>query len=98
MIVLPNGALTTKNEADKPMVSGFKGVGLNMAYIITTSIEGNLAQLQATQQKIQGRNSVAITKQRVEEVQQVVTQCTDKVGVIKTELGGLCAKISSPIE
>jgi len=31
MIVLPNEALITKNEADRPMVSSLKGVRLNMA-------------------------------------------------------------------
>lgn len=30
-IVLPDGALTTENEADKPTVSAIKGVGLNLA-------------------------------------------------------------------
>lgn len=31
MIVLLDGALTTEKEADRPMVSSLKGVGLNMA-------------------------------------------------------------------
>lgn len=30
MIVLPYGALTIENEADRPTVSSLKGVGLNM--------------------------------------------------------------------
>lgn len=30
VIVLPNGALTTKNEADRPTVSDLKGVRLNL--------------------------------------------------------------------
>lgn len=30
MIVLPDGALTTKNEADRPTASTLKGVGLNL--------------------------------------------------------------------
>lgn len=29
-IVLPEGALVTENEVDKPMVSALKGVGINM--------------------------------------------------------------------
>jgi len=32
-IVLPEGALVTENEADRPMVSELKGVGINMATI-----------------------------------------------------------------
>lgn len=30
-ILLPDGALTTENEVERPMVSSLKGVGLNMA-------------------------------------------------------------------
>ena len=30
-IVLPEGALVIENEADRPMVSGLKGIGINMA-------------------------------------------------------------------
>lgn len=33
MIVLPDGALTIENEADRPTVSSLKGVGLNMAVL-----------------------------------------------------------------
>jgi len=33
MIVLPDGALTTENEADRPTVSSLKGVGLNMVVL-----------------------------------------------------------------
>lgn len=29
-IVLPKGALVTENEADRPMVSRLKGIGINM--------------------------------------------------------------------
>lgn len=29
-IVLPDGTLITKNEVDMPMVSGFKGISLNV--------------------------------------------------------------------
>ena len=62
------------------------------------SIEGNFAQLQVAQQKIQGSSSTTVTNQRVEEVQQVAAQCAAEVAVIQTELGGLHAKISAPIE
>lgn len=34
MIMLPDGALTTENEADKPTVSSLKGVGLNLAVLL----------------------------------------------------------------
>lgn len=30
-IVLPDGALTIKNEANRPTISAIKGVGLNLA-------------------------------------------------------------------
>lgn len=33
MIVLPNGALATEKEADKPTIRSFKGVGLNMVVL-----------------------------------------------------------------
>ena len=33
-IVLPDGALTTKNEADRPTISALKGVGLNFAALL----------------------------------------------------------------
>ena len=32
-IVLPDGALTMENEADRPTVSALKGVGLNLAVL-----------------------------------------------------------------
>ena len=32
-IVLPDGVLTTKNEADRPTVNALKGVGLNLAVL-----------------------------------------------------------------
>lgn len=33
-IVLPEGALVTENEADGPMVSALKGVGINMVALL----------------------------------------------------------------
>lgn len=33
VILLPDGALTTENEVDMPMISSLKGVGLNMAML-----------------------------------------------------------------
>jgi len=72
---------------------------IDEAYIITASIEAKLAQLQATQQRIQGNSSKkTVTKQHVEEVQQVVTQCAVEVAGIQIELGGLCTKIFTPTE
>ena len=32
-IELPDGALVTENEADKPMVNGLKGIGLNVVVL-----------------------------------------------------------------
>ncbi len=37
-IVLPNGALITKNQVDKPTVSALKGVGLNLAVILREAL------------------------------------------------------------
>ena len=71
---------------------------LDEAYVVTTSIEGKLANLQATQQKLQADSSGPVTEQLVEEVKQATAQCTVEVAVIQVELGGLCAKISTPAE
>jgi len=50
-IVLPNGALIIENEANRPMVSGSKGIGLNMAALpwemLYTLQDGVTAVLQA---------------------------------------------------
>lgn len=71
---------------------------LDEAYTVTTSFEGKLATLQATQQKIQDGSSGAMTKQMVEDTKQATTQCTVKVAVIRVELEGLRVKISAPTE
>jgi len=42
VLVLPDGALTTKNEADKPTVSALKGVGLNLVALLHEAL--NLLQ------------------------------------------------------
>jgi len=41
---------------------------IDEVYMITTSIEGKLTKLRATQQKIQSSSSATIIEQRVEEV------------------------------
>ena len=64
-------------------------------YIITSCIEAKLMQLQAMQERIQGSSSsTVVTKQRIEEVQQLAAQCTAELATIQSELGGIHAKIS----
>ena len=50
-IVLPDGALTRENEADRPTVSTFKGVGLNLAVLPGEALhllqDGVIAELRA---------------------------------------------------
>ena len=55
---------------------------LDKAYSVTTSIEGNLASLQATQQKLQADSLGPAIEQLVEEVKQVAAQCTAEFSVI----------------
>jgi len=55
---------------------------LDEAYLVTASIEGKLANLQSTQQKLQADSSGPATEQLVEEVKQAAAQCTDEVTVI----------------
>lgn len=74
------------------------GPWLDEAYVLTTTIEGKLASLQATQQKIQSHSIGPQMEQLVEEMKQVATQCTAKVTVVQVELGGLHDKISTPAE
>ncbi len=54
-IVLPDGALTTENEADRPMVSSLKGVGLNMAVLPRETLhllqDGVTAELRARESR-----------------------------------------------
>jgi len=71
---------------------------LDEAYLITTSIEGNLASVQETQQKLQADSAGPTTEQLVEEIKQAVAQCTAEVAAVQVELGGLRAKISVPTE
>jgi len=54
------------------------------------SIEGKLATLQATQQKLQADSSGAVTEQMVEDAKQVAAQCTAEVAVIRVELRSPC--------
>ena len=49
VIVLLDGALTTENEADRPIVSTLKGVGLNLAVLLHKALhllqDGVIAEL-----------------------------------------------------
>lgn len=69
---------------------------LDEAYLIITSIEGRLASLQETQQKLQADSVEPATEQLVEELKQPATQCTAEVAVVQLQLEGLHAKISAP--
>lgn len=66
--------------------------------MVIASIEGNLVNLEATQQKLQADSLGAVTKQMVEEAKQVATHCTVEVAIIQVDLGGLCVKISAPTD
>jgi len=72
---------------------------IDEAFLIKTTIEGKLAQMQGTQEQIQGSSfDTAISKQHVQEIQQVAAQCTADLAAIRAELGGFCVKISAPTE
>lgn len=62
------------------------------------TIEGKLANLQVTQQKLQVDNLRPITEQFVEETKYVAAQCTTEAIIIQVELGGLHTNISAPAE
>ena len=97
-------AKTLKEQVD---VARHKEVVLKMrlqlwiyeVYIATASIKGKLAQLQETQEKVQGSSlATVVSEQRVKEVQQAATQCTTNLVLIQKELGGLRAKIYTSLE
>lgn len=71
---------------------------IDKAYTFTASIEGKLMKLHVAQQNIQSSSSVGVTKQHMEEVQQIVAQRVADVVVIQTELEGLRAEISAPTQ
>lgn len=71
---------------------------LNEAYLITAIIEGKLASIQKTQQKIQLDSARLATEQLVEEMKQATTQCTIEVTIVQVKLRGLHDKISAPSE
>lgn len=54
-IVLPDGALTAENEADKPTVSTLKGVGLNPAVLPREALhllqDGVITELRAREHR-----------------------------------------------
>ncbi|MCY6488434.1 hypothetical protein, partial [Actinobacillus pleuropneumoniae] len=56
---------------------------LDEAYFIKTTIQGKMAILQKTQQKIKSDNTGPATEQLVEEMKQVATQCTTKVAIVQ---------------
>ena len=53
-IVLPDGALTIHNEADRPTISALKGVGLNLAVLLREVIhllqDGVIEKMRAHEQ------------------------------------------------
>jgi len=55
MIVLPDGALITAKEADRPTVNSLKGVGLNMATLPRETLyllqDGVITELQARENR-----------------------------------------------
>jgi len=68
-----------------------------MRVVIIASIEAKPMQMQGTQEYVQGHSSaIAASKQHVQEVQQVATQCVVDLVAVQVELGGLCMKISAP--
>lgn len=70
----------------------------NEAYLIMTTIEGKMASLQESQQKINLDIRGAAIEQVIEEMKQAETQCTTEVSVVQVELGGLHDKIFAPSE
>jgi len=71
---------------------------LDEAYEIMNTIEGKLASMQDTHQKLETTSRGSLTKQLVKELKQVATQCTTEVANIQVKLGGLRCKISAPAE
>ena len=67
--MLPNGALTTENEADGPTVNALKGVGLNLAALPGEALQllqdGVIAVLRACKQ----RAVQVISEQQINNVQ-----------------------------
>ena len=55
VIVLPDGALTIENEADKPTASTLKGVGLNLVALPHEALhllqDGVIAELRACEHR-----------------------------------------------
>lgn len=74
------------------------GHWLEEGYVLTSSIEGKLASLQVTQQKIQEDSTEIVTEKLVEQVKKVAMQCIVEVVVVHVELGGLPKIISTPAE
>ena len=72
---------------------------IDLAFTITTKIEGKLAQMQGMQEWVQGSNAnTTVLEQRVQEIQQAAAQCTVDLAIVRGELEGLRMKISAPIE
>lgn len=72
---------------------------IDEAFVITTKIEGNLVEMQGTQEQIHGSSSnTAVLEQRVQEIQQAVSQCVADLAAVRAELEGLCVKIFTSTE
>lgn len=67
--MLPDKALTTENEADRPAISALKGVGLNLAMLLGEALhllqDGVIAELRAREQ----RALQVISEQKINNVQ-----------------------------
>lgn len=64
------------------------GPWLYEAYVLITTIEGKLANLQATQQKITTDSVGPTIEKLVEQGKKAATQCDAEVLVVQVELGG----------
>lgn len=70
------------------------GPWMDEAYVLTTTIEENLTNLQRTQQKIWGVSAGPTMEQLVEQVKQAAIECIAEVAVVQVDLVGLHNKIS----
>jgi len=71
---------------------------LEESYAVTGNIEGKLATLQETQQKLQDDSTGVVTEQTVEDAKQAAAQCTTEVAVIRVNLDGPLTKIFTSTE
>ena len=64
-IVLPEGALVIENEANMPMVSGLKGIGLNMAALPRETLYVLQDEVTAEMRAKEGRPLQVMSEQRI---------------------------------